>query len=149
MSDIPPKETGFPPEGKAMSSVAEARGILSELIGLMRPGEKLKNRFPLVATLTGIRERRLRGVWHGEARRIDAHEMDRLRAAKTRKDAVRARKYAQQIENMRAAYEQAGKLESVAEALEASDAEFHAATINLARSEAKRLLDIAGHGMGR
>ncbi|MCJ2080728.1 hypothetical protein [Methylobacterium sp. J-090] len=51
-----------------------------ELIaGPMRLGENVKSALARVARATGLGDRRVRSIWNGEARRIDATEMDRLR----------------------------------------------------------------------
>jgi len=59
----------------------EARALVAALIGPMVAGDCLKNHFYRVARRVGLSPRRVRAIWHFEARRIDAVEMDALRAA--------------------------------------------------------------------
>lgn len=57
----------------------EARDLIELIAGPMRLGENVKSALARVARATGLGDRRVRGIWNGEARRIDAPEMDRLR----------------------------------------------------------------------
>ncbi|ACL60617.1 hypothetical protein [Methylobacterium nodulans] len=77
-----------------MTAQAEARQLVELIAGPVRLGENVKVALARVAQLTGLGDRRVRGIWNGEARRIEAAEMDRLRQvaldARTREDAERA-----------------------------------------------------------
>lgn len=70
---------------------AEARQLVELIAGPMRLGENVKSALARVARATGLGDRRVRGIWNGEARRIEAQEMDRLRQvaldARTQEDA--------------------------------------------------------------
>lgn len=58
---------------------AEARHLVELIAGPMRLGENVKAALTRVSRATGLGDRRVRGIWNGEARRIEAQEMDRLR----------------------------------------------------------------------
>ncbi|WP_157182206.1 hypothetical protein [Methylobacterium sp. WSM2598] len=77
-----------------MSAQAEARQLVELIAGPVRLGENVKAALARVAQLTGLGDRRVRGIWNGEARRIEAAEMDRLRQvaidARIQEDAARA-----------------------------------------------------------
>ncbi|BCM86864.1 hypothetical protein [Methylobacterium indicum] len=64
-----------------MTAQAEARQLVELIAGPVRLGENVKAALARVARLTGLGDRRVRGIWNGEARRIEAEEMDRLRRA--------------------------------------------------------------------
>ncbi|UMY16641.1 hypothetical protein MMB17_18430 [Methylobacterium organophilum] len=58
---------------------AEARTLVELIAGPLRLGENVKAALARVALVTGIGDRRIRGIWNNEARIIRAEEMDRLR----------------------------------------------------------------------
>jgi hypothetical protein len=109
------------------SVFCEARGHVATLIGLQPPGARLKSAFPRVARALGMTERRVKAIWHGEARLIRADEMDLLRAAV----AINAKKKATDDTLAHAA-----RLDAAAQALEAVDHDFY-------REEADRLRNAA------
>ncbi|KQO53607.1 hypothetical protein [Methylobacterium sp. Leaf91] len=79
-----PENAGKSPkahEAVAMSSQAEARYLVELIAGPMRLGENVKAALSRVARTTGLNDRRVRGIWHNEARSIRSEEMDRLREA--------------------------------------------------------------------
>ncbi|MHC2089442.1 hypothetical protein [Methylobacterium sp. CM6244] len=79
-----PENAGKSPKGReavAMSSQAEARYLVELIAGPMRLGENVKAALSRVARTTGLNDRRVRGIWHNEARSIRSEEMDRLREA--------------------------------------------------------------------
>lgn len=69
---------------------AEARTLVELIAGPLRLGENVKAALARVSVVTGIGDRRIRGIWNNEARLIRAEEMDRLRKvaldARTRED---------------------------------------------------------------
>ncbi len=70
------------PGGTTMMAVrAEARELVEIIAGPLRMGENVKAALSRVARATGLGDRRVRGIWHSEARSIRADEMDRLRNA--------------------------------------------------------------------
>lgn len=83
MSGFSPKLSGDHPERHegSMTAQAEARQLVELIAGPVRLGENVKAALARVARLTGLGDRRVRGIWNGEARRIEAEEMDRLRRA--------------------------------------------------------------------
>lgn len=84
MSGGSPKTAGRCPKriGGVMSTApAEARHLVELIAGPLRLGDNVKAALGRVACTTGIGHRRVRGIWNGEARRIEAEEMDRLRQA--------------------------------------------------------------------
>lgn len=94
MSGGSPKLAGRRPKprGDGMNAAqAEARTLVELIAGPMRLGENVKSALARVARSTGLGDRRVRGIWNGEARRIEAEEMDRLRQvaldARTREEA--------------------------------------------------------------
>ncbi|KQP82881.1 hypothetical protein ASF57_12155 [Methylobacterium sp. Leaf117] len=92
---------------------AEARHLVELIAGPMRLGENVKAALTRVSRATGLGDRRVRGIWNGEARRIEAQEMDRLRQvaldARTREEVDVA--YQAHLTRLRA-YEQALRLPS-------------------------------------
>lgn len=74
-----------------MSSVAEASTLLRKLVADEPTGTKIKGLIDAAAKKVGWKFSRTKDVWYRDARRIDAHEMDRLRdvLAKREADALR------------------------------------------------------------
>lgn len=64
-----------------MTSVAEARSLFIDIAGPVSGSAWVSRAIEAVAVKTGLSRRRLRGIWAREARRIEAEEMDALRAA--------------------------------------------------------------------
>lgn len=83
MSGFSPEISGISPKGSCgmIGAQAEARELVSRIAGPLRLGENVKAVLSRVAEATGLGDRRVRGIWNGEARTIRAEEMDRLRAA--------------------------------------------------------------------
>ena len=131
MSEISPKRSEILPEGAIMSSVAvmEARSLVADLIGVQPPGFKLKNAWPRLARMTGFGERRLKGIWHGEARRICVEEMAALKAAADRR----------RTSSLASIQTNADRLDAVAHSLEGIDADFHRGEIDRLRNVARQL----------
>ena len=94
-----------------MTAQAEARQLVELIAGPVRLGENVKAALARVARLTGLGDRRVRGIWNGEARRIEAGEMDRLRQAaldaSTLEDVERA--YRAHLARLRACQEVLGQ----------------------------------------
>ncbi|SFH04699.1 hypothetical protein SAMN05192565_12728 [Methylobacterium gossipiicola] len=79
-----PEPAGQSPKGReavVMSARAEARTLVEAIAGPLRLGENVKAALSRVARATGLNDRRVRGIWHNEARSIRSDEMDRLRKA--------------------------------------------------------------------
>ena len=79
-----PEPAGKLPKGReavVMTARAEARTLVEAIAGPLRLGENVKGALSRVARATGLNDRRVRGIWHNEARSIRAEEMDRLRQA--------------------------------------------------------------------
>ena len=72
-----------------MSSAAEARHLIEDIIGPVPIGTKLKAVLPFVADMTGLTERRIRGLWNMEAKALRAEELIALRRAQ--EDAIHER----------------------------------------------------------
>jgi hypothetical protein len=68
-----------------MTCNAEAKATLVEIITSKYGRLPLKSVIPVLARELDLTERRVRGIYNGEARRIEAHEIDRIRAAAMRK----------------------------------------------------------------
>lgn len=93
MSGLSPKLAGRRPELERCgmtTAQAEARTLVELIAGPLRLGENVKAALARVSVVTGIGDRRIRGIWNNEARLIRAEEMDRLRKvaldARTRED---------------------------------------------------------------
>lgn len=68
-----------------MTAVCEARGLIRQIAGDAPIGTTIKSALARVAVLTGLGERRIRGLWHGEAKAVRAEELDKLRRVAARK----------------------------------------------------------------
>lgn len=64
-----------------MSSACEAHQLIAQIAGAQALGSPIKTALGIVARRTGLTERRVRGIWHREARAIRAEELDALRRA--------------------------------------------------------------------
>ena len=101
-------------EMRGMSSVANEAGLLVRRVAEPRPiGDSIKAAIVRTARRLGFSYTRTRDIWYGNARRIDAAEMDRLREYAGRREAQIA------IENMVV----------LRERLASTDARFHSTTI--------------------
>lgn len=88
------KSPAYRPGEKVMSSLAEARHLIIEIAGPISLGERVKTVLSKVAERSGLPERRIRGIWHREAKALLADELSALqRAAELRKreEAIHAR----------------------------------------------------------
>jgi len=110
MSGRSPTPAGHRPKGlRGIMSTArsEARELVELIAGPLRLGDNVKAALGRVSRATGLGDRRVRGIWNGEARRIEAEEMDRLREAaldaRTREDAALA--YREHLARLRACRE--------------------------------------------
>ncbi len=117
-----------------MSSVAEARLLLQQGLGPVSPGTPLKAVFPAIARRLGVTVRRVETIWHGTARRIDAAEMDRLRALADPQSKIKPE------------VAHASRYEAIAAALEAVDPDFHGQDIARYRGLARALRRSAADG---
>ncbi len=73
--------------GDAMSDVAVAQQLLHEAFA--DAGMSVKARLRKAAVVLRLPPRRVRAIWYGEARRIDAHEMEAIRNAQAKAVAAR------------------------------------------------------------
>lgn len=122
---------GESPKGRErMSPAVEAREHIALILDERQP---LKTALPRIARRLGITPRRVRALWNGEARRIEAAEINALRAAALQ----------QQVSD---AQQQANRLEALAARLEGSNASVFAADIDAARQQARRLRDLIAGG---
>lgn len=69
---------------RADAARREAAKLVKQVGEPQFPNETIKARVRRAARLLRWSFTRTRDIWHGEARRIDAHEMDQLRAFSTR-----------------------------------------------------------------
>jgi hypothetical protein len=81
MSGKSPAPAGKSPEAGMSTAPSEARSLVEMIAGPLRLGENVKAALSRVARTTGLPDRRVRGIWHHEARSIRSEEMDRLRQA--------------------------------------------------------------------
>lgn len=77
MSDFSPTNV----EKLPMDATCEARVLIREIAGQAPIGTPIKMALARVARLTGLGERRVRGLWNREARAVLANELDVLRNA--------------------------------------------------------------------
>lgn len=105
----------------------EARGRLEAIIGPLNPSDNLKAILPRIARRLGMSERRVRSFWARDARRIESHEMDRLRIEARRAEHLRT----------------AGQLDEAAHALLALDHDGNSAEATRLRSAADQYRDLA------
>lgn len=70
-----------PTKEKPMSPACEAHRLIATIVGPQEIGGRIKTALGMVARRTGLPERRVRGLWHKEARAIRAEELDALRRA--------------------------------------------------------------------
>lgn len=80
-----------------MSSLAQARHLIVEIAGPISLGERVKTVLACVAERSGLPERRIRGIWHGEAKAVLADEMSALQRAaalRLREDEIHERNMA-------------------------------------------------------
>lgn len=84
-ADSSPTTTGKSPKPiekeKPMSPACEAHRLIATIVGPQEIGGRIKTALGMVARRTGLPERRVRGLWHKEARAIRAEELDALRRA--------------------------------------------------------------------
>lgn len=113
-----------------MSAVVEAR---RHVAGLMRPGERLQQALPRIASRIGVTARRARALWSGEAV-IKAEELDALRTERARvaEHAIRT----ETMNHARTLEEQAARLAII-------DADFHQREIDRLRHLARRARHLA------
>ena len=84
MADKSPAPAGVSPKPREvvmMTAPVEARQLVELIAGPLKLGENVKGALARVARATGLPDRRVRGIWHHEARSIQSEEMDRLRIA--------------------------------------------------------------------
>jgi hypothetical protein len=115
----------FLSESAEMSSVAEASALLRSFVGDAPAGTKVKSLITSAAKAAGWPVTRAKDVWYGDARRIEAHEMDRLRAVAAKLEIERT----------------INRLLALREGLAKTDPDFHRETIDA--------LERALRGMGR
>lgn len=104
---------------------------------LIRPGERLKQAFPRIARIIGVKPRRVRQLWSGEVADPRSREIDALRAA-----TAKAAEHALTTESLAHAV----TLESHAARLALLDPEFHRAEIDRLRDMARRVRHLACGG---
>jgi hypothetical protein len=112
----------------SVAALREANGYVRSLVDSHGASQPLKAVLPAIARKIGVSERRIRAIWHGEARAISSAEMDTLRAV-TRQQSSSS--YADILAH-------GNRLEAAASALESVDPDFY-------RLEIDRLRDAARH----
>jgi hypothetical protein len=129
-------------ENLTMSAAVEAPILISKLIGLRPIGESQKAAFNRAAREINRLMRggsmsaaRLEDIYRGEARRIDADEMDALRAAAKHPASIEARNELAELRS---------RLARIEAALSVQDPQFHSPAI-----DALRLLDGRRGGVDR
>lgn len=112
MSDKSPKTSGKSYKHTAevflMNAAVEAHHLFAAIAGPMDLSGRVKAALAAVARKTGIQERRVRAIWHKEARVIRAEEMDTLRRA------ARAREKAEHDAEMAELWAHVARLEMIA-----------------------------------
>jgi len=77
----------FASEQSEMSSLAEASALVRRVAEPRPAGDKVKAAIVRAARRLGFPVSRTKDLWYRDARRIDAHEMDRLRERAARVEA--------------------------------------------------------------
>lgn len=139
MTGKSPKTKGKSPARTAevflMTAAAEAHQLVAEIAGPLELGGRIKTALAIVARKTGLTERRVRGIWHREARVIRADELDALRRA------ARAQEKAEHDAEMAELWAYVARLE---ERLAVADADFtgpHREALRSAVAPSRRLVD--------
>lgn len=133
MSGNATKNAGISPAPAAevakMSAVVEARHLISDIAGPLPAGTQIQEMLTRVARVTGMGQRRLRGIWNSEARALRAEELDALREAARRRRAQEA--------TDRHEFQELTKRLALLEARVAQiDPEFHRASLDACREQA-------------
>ncbi len=71
-----------------MSAAFEAKEMLKAIAEPITLGENLKSILPRIARRCGLPERRIKGIWHNEARAIRSDELAALKAAASKPKAL-------------------------------------------------------------
>lgn len=136
MSSIPNESAGNIPARTAkanrMSATVEARKLFIDIAGPVHGSGWVSQAIEVVHAATGLPRRRLLGIWGREARRIDAEEMDALRAA--------AKK---QTEEAHALIAISARLSALEARLATIDSEFHRESIAALGRAAGRVRRVA------
>lgn len=139
MSEKSPKFSGKSPKPTTevflMNAAVEAHHLVAAIAGPMDLSRRVKAAIAAVARKTGIPERRVRAIWHKEARVIRSEEMDTLRRA------ARAREKAEHDAEMAEIWAYVARLE---ERLAVADADFtgpHREVLRSAMAPGRRLAD--------
>ena len=71
-----------------MSAAVEAKSLLKDIAGPLSLGETLKVVFPRIARKCGLSERRVKSIWHMQARAIRADELAAIKAAARKQEVI-------------------------------------------------------------
>lgn len=87
MAGKSPKLSGECPEAKrhrnrVMNAAVKAKALVIDIAGLAEMGRNLKSDFARVAEISGLSERRVRGIWNNEARKVSGDELTALERAR-------------------------------------------------------------------
>lgn len=140
MLDFPHRNAGVLPKPKSepdMSIAIEARAHIGAIREFIAPQMPLKSALPRVAAYLGLNARRVRAIWHSEARAVLADEFHKMQAARAR---IAERIITKDIQN------HARQLESYAARLAIVDADEHRAEIARLRGLAQRARDFLADG---
>lgn len=140
MLDVSRGIAGVLPKPKSepdMSIAIEARANIGAIKEFIAPSMPLKAALPRVAAYLGLNARRVRAIWHSEARSILAEEFRAMRAARAR---IAERIITKDIHN------HARQLEAYASILALDDAEGHGEEITRLRRLAQRARDFLDCG---
>jgi hypothetical protein len=110
-------------EFSEMSSVTEASALVRHVAEPRQASDSVKAAINRAARCLGWSHSRTKDIWYGDARRIDAAEMDRLREVAARAEADLA----------------ISRIVALRESLTATDADFHRETIDLLGAALERM----------
>lgn len=113
-----------------MGAAVEARSLIEEIAGPQALGGKIKSALDRVARRTGLSNRRVRGLWAGEAKAIRSEEMDALRR-------VAKKVHTNELNDF------AARLAAVEARLATLDADFHGPSLDALRDLHGRIRDLA------
>ena len=135
MPGVSHRNVGVSPKPKSepdMSMAIEARASIGAIKEFIAPSMPLKAALPRVAAYIGLNARRVRAIWHSEARSLLAEEFHAMQAARAR---IAERIITRDIHN------HARQLESYAARLALVDADLHGAEVARLRGLAQRARD--------
>jgi transposase-like protein len=114
MSELPEHLSEKSSEPFKMSAVLEAQTLVRTIAEPRAVGDSVKVSISKAARRLGFTFSRAKDIWYGDARRIDAAEIDKLRALAKQSRVVAARKSVLELRNSLACSDEGGDSELAA-----------------------------------